>query len=136
EGVPASITNAGIRGDTTGGGLRRIDALLSQKPDLLVLELGANDGLRGLDVQAMSANLSEMIRRAKNRGVGVLLCGMELPPVRGLPYARAFRSVFPDLASEFDIALVPFLLDGVALNPAMNGADQIHPNAEGARKIA
>jgi acyl-CoA thioesterase-1 len=135
EGVPASITNAGIRGDTTAGGLRRIDALLAQKPDVIVLELGANDGLRGLDVQAMSNNLSEMIKRAKSRNVQVLLCGMELPPVRGLPYARAFRSVFPDLASELDVPLVPFLLDGVALNPAMNGADQIHPNADGARKI-
>jgi len=135
-GSPATVVNAGVRGDTTAGGLARIDALLSQKPAVLILALGANDGLRGLDVGAMANNLGEMIERSQRKGVKVLLCGMELPPVRGIPYARAFRAVFPDLARARDIALVPFLLEGVALNSSMNGADQIHPNAVGARKIA
>jgi acyl-CoA thioesterase-1 len=136
RGSPATVINAGVRGDTTAGGVARIDALLAQKPDLLILALGANDGLRGLQVEAMSRNLGEIIQRSKQRGVEVLLCGMELPPVRGISYARAFRAVFPDLARAYEIRLVPFLLDGVALNSSMNGADQIHPNAAGARKIA
>jgi acyl-CoA thioesterase-1 len=136
SGSPATVINAGVRGDTTAGGLRRIDALLAQKPGLLILALGANDGLRGIDVDTMSRNLGEMIARARREGVQVLLCGMELPPVRGMPYARAFRMVFPETARTFDIPLVPFLLEGVAFNPAMNGTDQIHPNAAGARKIA
>jgi acyl-CoA thioesterase-1 len=136
SGSPAMITNAGIRGDTTAGGLRRIDALLRQQPDLVILALGANDGLRGIEVGVMSRNLDEMIARAKASGAAVLLCGMELPAVRGLPYARAFRDAFADAASEHDVPLVPFLLEGVALNPAMNGADRIHPNAAGARMIA
>src|SRR4029079_4105973 len=128
-GSPATVVNSGVRGDTTAGGLARIDALLSQKPAVLILALGANDGLRGLDVGAMANNLGEMIERSQRKGVKVLLCGMELPPVRGIPYARAFRAVFPDLVRARDIALVPFLLEGVALNSSMNGADQIHPNA-------
>lgn len=136
HGSSATIVNAGVRGDTTAGGLARLDALLTQKPDVLILALGANDGLRGLDTEAMSRNLEEMITRSQRQGVQVLLCGMELPAVRGMPYARSFRAVFPELARVHDIPLVPFLLEGVALNSSMNGADQIHPNAAGARKIA
>jgi len=136
QGSPALVVNAGVRGDTSAGGLARIDALLAQKPDILILALGANDGLRGLDVGTMSKNLGEMIERSQRKGAHVLLCGMELPPVRGVLYARAFRTTFPDLARAHDITLVPFLLEGVALNPSLNGADQIHPNAAGARKIA
>jgi acyl-CoA thioesterase-1 len=136
SGSSATITNAGVRGETTAGGLRRIDALLAQRPDVLILALGANDGLRGIDVAVMSRNLDEMIARSKRAGVEVLLCGMELPAVRGLPYARDFRAAFAETASRHDIPLVPSLLEGVALNPAMNGSDRIHPNAAGARKIA
>ena len=136
SGSSATVINAGIRGDTTGGGLRRIDAVLSQEPDVLVLALGANDGLRGLETETMARNLDQMIRRAKAQHVQVLLCGIELPPTRGISYARAFQATFPNLARANDIPLVPFLLDGVAFNTSMNGPDQIHPNAAGARKIA
>ena len=136
SGSPATIVNAGVRGDTTAGGLRRIDALLAQKPDALILALGANDGLRGLDVRLMSRNLEEMIVRAQKQQVRVLLCGMSFPPVRGIVHAREFQKVFADLARAHDVPLVPFLLEGVALIPEMNGPDQIHPNAAGARRIA
>jgi acyl-CoA thioesterase-1 len=134
--LPWTVVNAGIRGDTTTGGLRRVEALLAQRPAILVLALGANDGLQGVDVLTISRNLDQMIRRAKAQDVRVLLCGMELPPVRGFGYARAFSGVFATLAEQHDVALVPFLLEGVALNREMNGQDFIHPNAQGANRIA
>ena len=130
------VENAGIRGDTTRGGVNRIDALLARRPAVLILALGANDGLRGVDASEISRNLTAIVTRAKARQVRVLLCGMELPPARGFGHARAFRGVFSAIAREHDVPLVPFLLEGVALNPEMNGADQIHPNAAGARRIA
>jgi acyl-CoA thioesterase-1 len=135
-GHPATINNAGVRGDTTSGGLRRIDALLAQRPQLLILALGANDGLRGVDVKTMARNLDEMIARAKKQHLRVLLCGMALPPVLGLQYVREFSTAFSDLSRTHGVPLVPFLLEGVALNPEMNGPDLIHPNAAGARRIA
>src|SRR5262245_41232030 len=135
-GSPWVVDNAGIRGDTTSGGLNRIDALLARRPKILILALGANDGLRGVGPTDIYRNLDAIIKRSKEQQVEVLLCGMELPAVRGLSYARAFRDVFPDLSRAHQTPLVPFLLDGVALNPSMNGSDQIHPNAAGAQKIA
>ena len=131
-----TIVNAGLRGDTTGGGLRRLDDVLSLRPDVMLIALGANDGLRGVETTTISRNLSEIISRTKGRGVKVLLAGMETPPLRGWSYTVAFHNVFPALAREHDVPLVPFLLAGVALDPDMNGEDMIHPNAAGARRIA
>jgi acyl-CoA thioesterase-1 len=136
EEIAYRITNAGVRGDTTAGGLRRLNDVLSPAPDILILALGANDGLRGLEISAIQRNLNEIITRAKARGAKVLLCGMETPPLRGWSYTLAFHNIFPALAREHDIPLVPFLLAGVALDPEMNGGDMIHPNAAGARRIA
>lgn len=130
------LENFGVRGDTTAGGLRRVDDVLRRKPAVLILSLGANDGLRGVDVAVISRNLSEIITRAKTQGVAVLLCGMETPPLRGWAYTVAFHNIFPALAREHNVPLVPFLLAGVALDPEMNLEDMIHPNQAGARRIA
>ncbi|HXG88505.1 MAG TPA: arylesterase [Vicinamibacterales bacterium] len=134
--LPWTVINAGVRGDTSSGGLQRLDDLLAQTPEILILALGANDGLRGVDVGILARNLSEIITRTKARGVRVLLCGMETPPLHGWNYTLAFHNVFPALAREHNVPLVPFLLAGVALDPAMNMDDMIHPNAAGAKRIA
>jgi acyl-CoA thioesterase-1 len=131
-----TIRNAGVTGDTTSGGVRRFDQALTADTRVLVLELGANDGLRGIDITAIERNLSTMIERAQARGVRVLLCGMETPPFNGWNYTVDFHRLFPRLAQKYSVALVPFLLEGVALNPDMNGDDEIHPNAAGAKRIA
>jgi acyl-CoA thioesterase-1 len=136
EGLPWTVTNAGVTGDTTAGGVRRIDAVLDEGADVLVLALGANDGLRGIDTATVEANLATIVETAQARGVRVLLCGMEAPPTYGLAYSVSFHQLFPRLAEEYDVPLVPFLLAGVALVPEMNGPDGIHPNAAGARRIA
>ena len=130
------VTNAGIRGDTTTGGLRRLDEVLRDQPAILIVALGANDGLRGVDTAVIARNLNEIISRAKARGARVLLCGMETPPLHGWSYTLAFHNIFPTLARQHDVPLVPFLLAGVALDPDMNLEDMIHPNKAGARRIA
>jgi acyl-CoA thioesterase I len=130
------IVNASYRGDTTTGGARRFEDALTSDTKILVLELGANDGLRGVDVGTVEANLSRMIETAQSRGIKVLLCGMETPPFRSWNYSVAFHRIYPRLAAKYNVPLVPFLLQGVALNPDLNGGDQIHPNAAGARIIA
>lgn len=135
-GLNWTMTNAGRAGDTTAGALARVDALLGSDVGVLVLELGANDGLRGIDLSIVEQNLSAIIERAQARGIKVLLCGMETPPLRGWEYSIGFHEVFPRLAAKYRVALVPFLLHGVALDPTMNGVDGIHPNANGARRIA
>lgn len=129
------VTNAGVSGDTTTGGLRRADALLGNDVGVVVLALGANDGIRRVDLTTVEKNLSSIIEKAKGRGIDVLLCGMEAPP-RDWQYSISFHNLFPRLAAKYDIPLVPFLLLGVALNPSLNGSDGIHPNAAGARRIA
>lgn len=129
------VVNAGVSGDTSAGGLSRLDYSLEGDVRVLVIELGGNDGLRGLPVAAMKANLDEIITRAKQRGVTVLLTGMEAPPNYGAAYTSEFRQAFRDLAREHDIAFVPFFLDGVAGVSALNQGDGIHPNPEGARAI-
>jgi acyl-CoA thioesterase I len=134
--LPWEVTNHGLRGDTTAGGLRRLDDALRDRPAILVVALGANDGLRGVDTAAISRNLTEIIARAKASGAQVLLCGMETPPLRGWAYTVSFHHVFPTLAREHAVPLVPFLLAGVALDPQMNMEDMIHPNRAGARRIA
>lgn len=131
EGYDYEVVNHGVSGDTSAGGVSRLEWALSGDVRVLVLELGANDGLRGVPVESMKANLANIIEGAKKRGVRVLLTGMEAPPNHGPIYTAEFRKVFSDLAREHDVALVPFYLEGVAGIPALNIADGIHPNAEG-----
>ncbi len=135
-GQPLEIVNAGVSGDTTAGALRRLEWSLRGNIHVLIVALGANDGMRGLAVEAMKANLGEIIRSAHARGALVLLAGMEAPPNMGLAYTEEFRSAFGELAEEYDVAFLPFLLDGVAGRPELNQSDGIHPNIEGAAKIA
>jgi acyl-CoA thioesterase-1 len=130
------VVNAGISGDTSAAGLSRIDLALEGDVRILVLALGANDGLRGLPVTQLKANLGRMIERAQEREVAVVLAGMEAPTNWGDVYTRAFHDVYPSLAKQYDIPLVPFLLEGVAAVPGLNQRDGIHPNAEGDRIIA
>jgi acyl-CoA thioesterase-1 len=135
EGYDYEVVNAGVSGDTSAGGLSRLDWSLEGDVRWLVIELGANDGLRGLPVPAMKQNLATIITRAKQRGVTVLLTGMEAPPNYGEAYTSDFRKAFRDLAREHDVAFMPFFLEGVAGIPALNQRDGIHPNPDGARLI-
>ena len=136
EGYPYRVVNAGVSGDTTAGGLRRLPWVLRQRPEIVIVALGANDGLRGQSVAAMRANLTEIVRQARAAGARVLLAGMRLPPNYGNGYVREFEAVFPAVARQQNVALVPFLLDGVAADPSLNQADGMHPNAEGQKTIA
>ena len=135
-GLDFEVLNAGVSGDTSAGGLSRLQWSLAGDVKILVVELGANDGLRGLPVAAMKTNLDAIIRRARARGITVLLTGMEAPPNYGASYTSEFRAVFAALAAEHKVALVPFYLDGVAGKSRLNLADGIHPNAEGNRIVA
>jgi acyl-CoA thioesterase-1 len=130
------IINGSISGSTTAGALSRLKWFLRKKPDILVLALGANDGLRGLSTQEMSRNLERTIVLAQEKGIRVILAGMEIPPNYGPAYSKAFREVFALLADRYDLAFIPFLLKDVAGNPLMNQADGIHPNRAGHRIIA
>ena len=135
EGVPARVINAGVSGDTTAGGLARLGWLLGQHPALVVVGLGANDGLRGLPLAEVEANLRQVIRRSQTAGARVLLLGMRLPPNYG-PYAGQFTALYPKLAKELGVPLVPFLLDKVGGIRSLNQADGIHPTAEGQEIVA
>ncbi len=137
-GLNFTIINAGLSGDTSAGGLRRLNWLLHRKIDVLILELGANDGLRGVPVEATRSNLQAIIDRATqtNPRIKVLIAGMQMPPNLGQDYLRAFNRIFPDLAKKNHAALIPFLLEGVAGNPALNLADGIHPTAKGHKIVA
>jgi acyl-CoA thioesterase-1 len=137
-GLPFRAVNAGVSGETSAGGLRRIDWLLRESVAVLVLELGANDGLRGLETDQMRANLREIIERtrAAHPAARLVIAGMEAPPNLGRSYTRAFRQVFAELADEYDAVLIPFLLDGVGGVPELNQADGLHPTAEGQQQIA
>jgi acyl-CoA thioesterase-1 len=135
EGYEYRVVNAGVSGDTSAGGLRRLDWALEGNVRVLIVELGANDGLRGLPVEQMKKNLGEIITRAQGRGISVILAGMEAPPNYGQQYTDEFREAFRDLASEHKVPLIPFLLEGVAGLRGMNQGDGIHPNREGARII-
>lgn len=130
------IVNAGVSGDTTAGGVRRLDWSLDGDVRVLIVELGGNDGLRGLPVPEMMRNLSTIIESAKARHIAVLLCGIEAPPNFGASYTSEFHTAFRTLADKHRVPFVPFLLAGVAGLPHLNQADGIHPNAEGARKVA
>jgi acyl-CoA thioesterase-1 len=136
DGAGVEVVNAGISGDTAAGGRRRMNWALDGDVRVLVLGLGANDGLRGTPVANMKENLQAIIRDAKSRGITVLLLGMEAPPNFGPEYTAEFRAAFRDLAREEDVAFVPFFLDGVAGVPALNQPDGLHPNADGAARVA
>lgn len=134
EGYDYEVVNAGVSGDTSLGGLERADWVLGQENvEILILELGANDLLRGMPVDKMKDNLSKIIQNAKARNIKVLLCGMLAPPTMGSEYQKAYVRAFPDLASEHDVEFLPFLLEGVALKRELNQGDGIHPNAEGTK---
>ena len=129
------IVNAGVSGDTTAAGLSRLGWSLADKPDLVLLELGANDALRGLDPLKARDNLDRMLEKLRGQKFPVLLIGMMAPRNLGSDYVAKFDSMYGALAKKYDVPLYPFLLDGVALNPALNQADGIHPNAAGVKII-
>ena len=135
ESFKYEVVNAGVSGDTSAGGLRRLEWSLDGDVRILVLELGANDGLRGLPVGDMKQNLKTIIRTAKDRGIEVLMTGMEAPPNYGSAYTSDFRRAFRDLAGEERVAFMVFYLEGVAGNPSLNIADGMHPNSAGARIV-
>jgi acyl-CoA thioesterase-1 len=135
EGKQARVINAGVSGDTTAGGLSRLGWLLNQHPALIVVALGGNDGLRGLPVAEVEGNLRQIIRRSQAAGAGVLLLGMRIPPNYG-PYADQFTAVYPKLAKELGVPLVPFLLKDVGGIRSLNQADGIHPTAKGQEIVA
>lgn len=130
EGFDYQVVNASVSGDTSAGGLARLPTLLAEhRPDLLIVELGGNDGLRGQPPAQLQQNLAAMVQQARKAGTRVLILGMKLPPNYGLRYTTAFAEVFPQVAKEQDVALVPFLLEGAAGLPLMTQADGIHPTA-------
>lgn len=135
DGRDVTVLNAGVSGDTSAGGRARLGWALADKPDYVLIELGANDGLRGLDPGAMRANLEAIILRLKKEGIGILLAGMLAPPNMGAQYEKEFNAVYAELAAKHDLVFYPFFLDGVAANPALNQRDGIHPNAEGVAEI-
>ncbi len=132
------VINAGLSGETSAGGLRRADWLLRQKVDVLVLELGGNDALRGIDVETTKKNLQGIIdaARAKHPTVKIVLAGMLAPPNMGKAYTSAFQSIYPNLAKKNNVPLIPFLLEGVGGNPTLNLPDGIHPTPEGHRIVS
>lgn len=136
EALPFTVVNHGVSGDTTAGAVRRLDRVLAEQPQILILAFGANDGLRGVPVAQVRANLERVIGRAQEQGIKVLLVGMEALPIYGWQYTIDFHHVFPDLAKKYAVPLVPFMLDGVLGNADLMSPDGIHPNAAGARLIA
>jgi acyl-CoA thioesterase-1 len=135
QGYHYRVINAGVSGDTTAGGLRRVDWVLKSRPEIVILELGGNDGLRGLNLQQTKANLAEIIQRCKEASVRVILAGMKLPPNYGADYTKGFEAIYPALAKQYGLILIPFFLDGVAGSASLNQADGIHPTSEGYRII-
>lgn len=136
EGLAIRAVNAGVSGDTSAGGLARLDWVLRADPDVVVVELGANDALRGSDLGSTEENLRRILGRLGEEGVAVLLVGLQIPPNYGPDYARRFTELFPRLAAEYEVPLVPFLLERVAGEDSLNLGDRIHPNAAGHRIIA
>ncbi|MDX2035000.1 MAG: arylesterase [Blastocatellia bacterium] len=135
EGYRYRVVNAGVSGDTSAGGARRIDWALEGNVKYLILELGGNDGLRGLPVPEMKKNLAAIIERAQTRGVTVILAGIEAPPNLGAEYTAEFRQAFRDLARQYKLPFIPFVLDGIGGRPEMNQPDGIHPNAVGEQAL-
>lgn len=136
RGLRYRVVNQGISGDTTSGGAARVKQALQLKPAVVILELGANDGLRGLPLTATRANLAGMIDQFRQGGAKVLLAGITLPRNYGPDYIQAFEKIYRDLARDKRVALIPFLLEGVATNPSLMQPDSLHPTAAGARRVA
>lgn len=136
KGLDYDVINAGVSGDTSAGGVRRLDWSLEGDVKVLILALGANDGLRGLPTGELKKNLAAVLERARARGIPVILAGMEAPPNNGVEYTRDFRKVYSDLAKEYRVRFIPFLLQGVAGDASLNQGDGIHPNARGAEIVA
>ena len=136
RGLDYDVINAGVSGDTSAGGLRRLDWSLEGDVRVLIVALGGNDALRGLAPRELKKNLSTILDRARDRKIAVILAGMEAPPNNGVDYTREFRSVYSELASEYKVRLIPFLLQGVAGDASLNQADGIHPNVRGAEIVA
>ena len=135
EGYPYRVVNAGVSGDTTAGGLRRVDRALRLGPEVVILELGINDALRGQDLETVRSNLHQLVERFQSAGVRVLIAGMRLPPNYGAGYGATFQRLYEEVARKRGAALMPFFLDGVAGDPRLNQPDGVHPTAEGYRLI-
>ncbi|MFC4272374.1 arylesterase [Sneathiella chungangensis] len=135
KGYDVTVENAGVSGDTTAGGLQRLDWAIGNGADYVILELGANDALRGIEPEETRRNLSRIIEILQEKDIPVLLAGMRAPPNMGSEYTTAFDKIFPDLASRYKTGYYPFFLDGVAADPNLNQDDYIHPNAEGVNVI-
>ncbi len=135
RGRDVEVINAGVSGDTSRGGLERLDWTLAEKPDLIIVELGANDALRGIHPVETRANLKTILARLRERAIPTLLAGMRSPPNLGEAYGREFEAIYPELAKEYGAVLYPFFLEGVAADPKLNQADGMHPNAAGVDRI-
>jgi len=131
NGIAVEVNNAGVSGDTSSGGRDRLDWSVPEGTDAVIVELGANDALRGTDPKVTRSALADILTRLKARGIAVLLCGMVAPPNYGSDYAARFNAIYPDLATSFGVPLYPFFLQGVAADAALNQADGMHPTAEG-----
>ncbi|MBI3611307.1 MAG: arylesterase [Nitrospirae bacterium] len=136
SGYPYRVVNAGMSGETTAGGLRRIPWILQSRPEIVILELGANDGLRGLGIVQTKKNLADIIESLQREHIRVILAGMRMPPNYGKEYTEGFKKIFPELAARYRLTLIPFFLEGVAGQSSLNQADGIHPTAQGYQKIA
>ncbi len=136
--LPYKVINAGVSGETTSGGVGRIDWILSQHVDVFVLELGGNDGLRGIPLSVTKKNLQLLINKVKEKypHAAIVLAGMQIPPNLGQSYTSQFKDLYPELAKANHVYLIPFLLKGVGGDPSLNQKDEIHPNAEGAKIVA
>ncbi len=135
DGIAVKVVNAGVSGDTSAGGLSRLNWALSDKPEAVIIELGANDGLRGLEPTETFKNLDAILRILQKRKLAVLLTGMRAPPNLGGDYGQEFAAIFPRLAKKYDVTLYPFFLDGVATLPELNQEDTIHPNVKGVKVV-
>lgn len=135
-GYQFEVINAGVSGETTAGGLRRLDWVLKGKPSIVIVELGANDGLRGHALEMIYSNLERIIQRLQAAGVSVVLAGMKIPPNYGVEYTTNFAFMYEKLARAYEVPLIPFLLEGVAAVPELNQADGLHPTAEGYHIVA
>jgi len=131
RGIDVDMINAGVSGDTSSGGRDRLDWSIPEGTQAVIVELGANDALRGIDPKITRAALTDIVSRLKGRGIAVMLCGMLAPPNYGSDFADRFNTIYPDLAKAFDVSLYPFFLAGVAADAKLNQADGIHPTAEG-----
>lgn len=130
------VVNAGVSGDTTAGGLRRVSWILKSRPHVVILELGGNDGLRGLSLSETRSNLEQIIQKLQEASVTVVLAGIQIPPNYGKEYTAAFQEIYPALAKKYGLVFIPFILEGVAGSVTLNQADGIHPTGEGYQIIA